>query len=496
MYDHYKPLRNFVRKLDMETCLVNIWQLLQNIDHCLALPQDFRRFDGKVLSEHIRPWELGILAREVILHAQGENNNSLLTADNLTAAINHIRRLVGEQSKKHVNENTIRHEMFRLSHQQFFWQESDQAKLARYLKIFKDENLDKILSAATSLTVKEIYVIGITIAGYFLEHTHVDLKINLNGYGITEEKLTLFLQLTAMDIIAIRTKTHGCQEYNENWGYTFNPLMSTPLVIIDPARPTRVICPIPRYLFERITEGLIFDIYRVNGHEQPFGSAFQAYVKNVSERLLLNSVYQVREGEPYQLNRQKKHGLDLYVFDDDDAMLIECKAKRLRLNSKYQGNEEALSVDLSTLAQSIFQNYKNLIDIINNSVPWKPNGRNLYPVVVTLMDCYLWTPAMQDKLNAFIIEKMIREDINLEVMGQYPYSVMSVADFELSLQVILHEGIQTFFNDKQHPYYSGWSVESFIRNKYRYLSEHFNVNYLKVELDELIDSFAFQENQP
>lgn len=489
MYEHYKPLRNFVRNLDQTTSLVQIWWLLQNITYGLPLPADFQRFDNQSVKGIIYPWELEILAREVILHGGYKSKRNLFKVNDLLIAIGHIRRLVNQQSNGYISENNVLHEMHRITQQQFPWQKGHQTKLARYLKIFRYKDLSAILIEATGLTVEEIYLICTSIAGNFLKRYVWNTKINYNGFGISDEKRDLFLSRIVIEIAKLKERTRQCQEYNENWCYTINPLLSTPLIIIDPEHTTKVICPVPRYIFDRCSEGLIYDIYGVKGYEQPLGNAFQSYVKDISNRLIENSTFEVADAKEYYVKKEKKHGIDLYLFDEYSAMLIECKAKRLDLKSKYQSNNSELTSHLKLLAKFVVQNYKNLSDIVNNHTPWKSSNRSLYPVIVTLMELYIWTPDMLSVLDSFVVQKMKDAKINEQLKEKFPYTIMSIDEYELSLQIIRQVGIRKFFEDMRGPAYSGWSVDSFIKTHYQTLLVNCGRYYLSQELDEVLKKF-------
>lgn len=489
MYEHYKPLRNFVRNLDQTTSLVQIWGLLQNINYGLPLPADFQRFDNQSVKGIVHPWELEILAREVILHGGYESKRNLFKVNDLLIAIGHIRRLVNQQSKGYINEENVLHEMHRITQQQFPWQKGHQTKLARYLKIFRYKDISAILIKATGLAIDEIYLIGTSIAGRFLQQYVWNTKMSYNGFGISDEKRDLLLSRIVIDIEKLKGRTQQCQEYNENWCYTINPLLTTPLVIIDPKYPTKVICPVPGYIFERFSEGLIYDIYQVRGYEQPLGNAFQSYVKDITSRLIENSTLEVADAEEYYVKKERKNGIDLYLFDEYAAMIIECKAKRLDLNSKYQSNSSGLIGSLKLIANFVVQNYKNLNDIINKNTPWKSKDRSLYPVIVTLMEFYIWTPDMLSTLDSFVVQKLEDAKINEQIKKDFPYIIMSIDEYELSVQIIQQVGMRKFFDDMREAAYLGWSVDSFIRTHYEALLKNCQRYYLSQELDEVFEKF-------
>ncbi|ARA80358.1 hypothetical protein [Pseudomonas amygdali] len=86
MYEAYKALRNFARRLNRVDALLQMWSFFQNINHGKQLPANFCRINKKgipSLKDVIHPWELDILTREVILHSGGSKEKDLYNTDHL-----------------------------------------------------------------------------------------------------------------------------------------------------------------------------------------------------------------------------------------------------------------------------------------------------------------------------------------------------------------------------------------------------------------------------
>lgn len=105
MYEAYKALRNFARRLNRVDALLQMWSFFQNINHGKQLPNNFCRINKKgipSIKDVIHPWELDILTREVILHSEGSKERGLYNTDHLGAAINLIRKLTDIQNRENL----------------------------------------------------------------------------------------------------------------------------------------------------------------------------------------------------------------------------------------------------------------------------------------------------------------------------------------------------------------------------------------------------------
>jgi hypothetical protein len=79
--------------------------------------------DIKPLKEHFYPWDLDILARELVLNAGKRGDRSLRTWDHLAVAVNHIRRLdEAAYMDSGTEPSDVIFELHRIAHRQFPWQ--------------------------------------------------------------------------------------------------------------------------------------------------------------------------------------------------------------------------------------------------------------------------------------------------------------------------------------------------------------------------------------
>nr|WP_314494465.1 hypothetical protein [uncultured Pseudomonas sp.] len=491
MYNHYKPLRNFVSNLKKVDSLTQIWSFFGSIDNDYPLPIIFSSLNnsGKPsLKGVVHPWELDILTREIILHSHEKDSKNLYNTNHLSIVINKIRSLSDVQIRTYLKENIFQ-ELQRLYQQQAIWRTNTKLMLARYLKIYSTPSLEAILVKATGLSVMQFYVLGISIYGHFIKNHVYNTNQNYQYFGISNQQRDAFLEKVIIGFGELKERMISTQEYNENWSYTINPLISTPLISVDERNPNIVICPIPFYLMYRFSEGLFFDIAKIKGYEQAYGDAFEKYIHDVS--ILLNkndepaSKIKISRPEKYTIGKIIKHGADLLLFDGTAAILLECKAKRLNLKARYQLNDEALCSEIDVLAKYVVQNYKNLQDVINGHTAGEIRHHPIFPVVVTLVNWHLFGPKVYERLEQSVIALLSEAKIDSDILDKHPYTVMSADEYELALQIIYQVGIEFFFKNRTKSQHKNWMTTPFINEFFPGELKLCRDDYLKFVLDDL-----------
>lgn len=489
MYNYYKPLRNFVRKLDRDTSLLQLFIFFQNIQYKNPIPSQFSSLHPRGLNSIkgvVFQWELDILVREVILHSGRGGSKDLFLVKDFITAITLIRKIQDKQIEGRL-PTVIYQEVHRLFQQQFPWQsKSVELRLSRYLRIYRTPEVETLLVERTGLTVKKFFLLGSAMTGAFLSESFFDLNTSFTQFGISNDQRDSFFGLVAMDIDSLRERTNSTQEYNENWSYTINPLRRTPLVKLNPDTPNIVICPVPEFMLLRISEGLFFDLFEAKGFENPYGVAFERYFGEISLELITSKRIHVEAGREYSVKKNKKNGADWLVFDDSAAMLVECKAKGLRLDARYQLEETALAKEIDLLAKFVVQNYKNLSDVVAGYTSWQPGSRALYPTVITLSNWYLFGPSTFKRLEDTVLSLLEKAGLDKRMVETYPYTIMSIEEYEMAAQVISQVGLGEFFECFNRDDYKGWMVSPFMKTRYPEETSICRVDYLRSEIRSIL----------
>lgn len=97
LYETYKPLRNVVRRFGLVQGLVGVWGYALHISHHRALPRGFAagvplQIQARI-GDHLHPWDLDIIARELLLNAGPAGSMRLEQWNDLAKVVNLIRRV-------------------------------------------------------------------------------------------------------------------------------------------------------------------------------------------------------------------------------------------------------------------------------------------------------------------------------------------------------------------------------------------------------------------
>jgi hypothetical protein len=463
-YEEYKPFRNYMRRFDLVESLVDVWRYSLYVIENQPLPVDDAIRSSvspfKDLKKHLYPWDLDILARELVLNAGNKGDRSLKMREHFAEAVNHIRRLDDASFRGKGSEPPdVIFELHRIAHRQFPWQISAGiAPMMRALKVYGEIAVDAIVVRELGMTARQFMLLGMAVGGHFMKKPVMSTNQDYEGLGISKESSNAFFNRITCTTEQLREKTKKRQSYDCDWLYTWNPLEERPLVIFDSAYPDRVLCPIPRYLSRRTSGGLFFDLANSAGFSNPFGDSFQAYVGEVIKATCPEPSFTALPEEQYCDGKDKKHGVDWLLSDRTGHLFIECKAKRLTLNAKTLSAPEALDKDLDVMAKAIVQHYRNIEDALKSKTRWVPDDLPIYPLILTLEDWFIISPRVLEKLNKHVRRLLSQAGIDMKVLEEMPYTIASAHEFEITSQIIAQVGIFSVMSKKTTPERQGWAL--------------------------------------
>lgn len=254
------------------------------------------------------------------------------------------------------------------------------------------------------------------------------------------------------------------QSYDERWMAVWNPLELRPLIRLSKSNPDHTYCPIPELLMRRITSGIFFDIVNSDGFSAAYGPAFESYVGEVLQIVFSSDNYSIKKPEPRLRGKKIKHGVDWIVESKSTILLIECKAKRLKILAKVDPYGDVLKEELTTMAGFVIQTYKNLNDI--SDVDNADFQLNYYPLILTLEDWYLFSPNIVEMLTKEIHIQFDTLGLDKTILDKYPYTILSIDSFEEIANLIARVGINKFFQKKTSEEFNKWDVIGFCNEAY------------------------------
>ncbi|MCP3020393.1 hypothetical protein [Cupriavidus basilensis] len=303
-------------------------------------------------------------------------------------------------------------------------------------------------------------------AGQAIRSGVVHANIDYSGVGVTHDERDAYFAMVGASYTETKTSLAAAQRYDEGWSHTLNYLEAKPLIRLWGDRPMQFHCPIPELVLRRVTEGLFYDLAKSDAkYGNAYGVAFQEYVGDVLRAQFKRDSQRVIKEQEYHVNKDRKDGVDWIVSDATGHLMIECKARRMKLDAKMTPDSEHLTGTLNDLANSIVQHYKNVHDALECKTPWKPDGLPVYPILVTYEDWYLFAPHVVEYLDSLVLEKLTERGLQ-RLLQTSPYTVTSIAEFEKAGQAIAHIGVGPYFSErvkKQHRHFwlSAFADEAF-----------------------------------
>jgi len=408
VFQEYKPIRNKVRLLSVEDSLGVIWaycQYLQIKD--FQFPKDievansYRKLD--VPQRWISEWELELLAKEVILNgsavaAKGRTIRVWKTLIELVISLKDLEnRIYGQFG----SPQYVLVEMIRIAHRQFNWQANrpNSASIIRYFKIFNRPAIDKICRERIGLTVWQTYMCGVACMGSFLNCPAIAIPFKSEFKVLSVELFEKFFAFTSKPIRELKSQLKVEQQYDANFAYSYSSLRAFPLVKMSYQGVDALVCPLMTLLYWRFTVGLYYELINVPEFANEFGDGFQNYVGEVLDRACPDPMQRFSEQE-YAVGKAKKRSVDWIIADENAALFLECKSKRLSWGAKVSLIDlRPLEDDIDSMADAVVQVYKTLMDHLDNAYPHFPvrHGRKIFPAIVTLENWHMFGPVMMNK---------------------------------------------------------------------------------------------------
>lgn len=465
MYKDYKPLRNYMRQFGAVAALGFVWKYATHLAHRGPLPvvlptgPDGRPLDFKRL---VFPWDLEILAREIVLNAGENGTRSLGHWPDMAKAINTIRDLENETYRQYGAADTVLRELHRIAHRQFPWQRPPNlGTFLRNWKIWSAPALAAIVERETGLTVRQHTELCLAVAGNFTKTIGMVTTSDYGILGVGRDASTAFFDRISTSLRELRDRTLEQQNYDGEWAYTFNPLRDRPLIRFEAGHPERVMSPLPIFVQHRMSDGLYYDLRGATGFSDAFGPAFQAYVGEVLVASLTGPDIKILPETEYWVGKKRKDGVDWIASDGTATLFIECKTKRLRQSAKFSATSEELDEELKLLASFIVQTYKNIGDATAGLTAWRHDGSPIHPLIVTLENWYIFTPDVAGPLERHVRAGLVAVGMEENLVDRMPYTVGSIEELETGLRIMHQTGIQRFMAEKTDPEHRTWAMSGF-----------------------------------
>lgn len=459
IFEIYRPFRNKLARFNVIDSLYVIWGYSRNYIFDNEFPRDiekpssFNPHEPKLnerkywgLFDH----ELEFLQKEIILNCDiAKTKYSFREQKYFSKVMNYLRDdIENTLSKKYTNQDNILLDFNRMAHRQFKWQAGyGRETIFRYYQIYSDKTIAELITNKFKLTPQQLFLIGFLFFGWTGTHFKTALPFKSTAKAITNEMLEIFISHFSMTIQEAKHELKEYQQINENIFYSINPLLAKPLLI----EKSDMMCPIPIFMFWLITSGIYYPLVKDKSINKLFGNAlgksFENYVGEVLKKSCSNHNFNIFPEEIY--GKPEKRTIDWILIDENSILFIECKTKRMTLNSKSSLEiTESLEKDLKIMAEYVKQVYEQYLEYKANLYPTVKydESKEFYPLVLTLEDWFInINHALIDKLKLYVIDCFKQANFDLELLEKFPYQIRCASDFERDIQLINSLSIKDYF---------------------------------------------------
>jgi hypothetical protein len=485
IFDQYKPLRNHIRKLSLADSLAVIRAYVENLQFGTPIPADCEvdsQYAGGDRLEKVKliaEFHLETLCREIILHAvdSAQCPETLRNWKTLARAINKLKHLEEFIGNRFLTPEMLMLELHRTAHRQFPWQMSRPIapNIMRYFLIYKHSPMAGVIQEIVGLTVEELFLTGMALLGTFTSNFALFRPVNIQIPGLSSDTFSRFLRHFSIGLAALRDKLKEEQEMNDKFAYAFHSLRAYPIIQMTYRSKESLVCPLPTLLFWRFTSGVYYEVLRHKGFDNAFGEAFQAYIGKVLMRGADPSRTRVLPEEEYRVRKELKRTVDWIVEQDDSAMFIEAKTKRMVMEARVEIITQAtLLAELGKMAEIIVQVYRSIREYREGRYPNYPfkAERQIFPVIVTLEDWFLMGPKLLGELDSKIKASLVNQGMPESWIIEMPYTVCSAHELEDAVQIIDRAGIRNVLGNKVFDTAKReWALDPYLRDNFRDLSD-------------------------
>jgi hypothetical protein len=488
IHGDYTPLRNFIRRFPLESSLVDVWQYALHVIDREPLPSTYLSDRRSFQPMPLHPWQIETICREIVLNAERRGDCSLRRWNDLAKVINHVQRIENAAFTVDGRPMDVMIEMQRIAHRQFPWQVNNGVNsMVRAMKIFGTDAVNAVVQHELGMTSRQAHLLGMAVLGHFFGEWGMSTRQDYRFLGIADDARDAFFERLTISLPELREQLKTRQRFDYDWAYTWNPLEAKPLVRLYPDHPDRMICPIPRFLHRRTLGGLFFDLVARRDFSNPYGKSFEKYIGEVFGATCPAPKFRLLLEEPFYVGGQRKDGVDWILSDDTAHLFVEGKTKRVTLDAKSRSDTAALDRDLETIAKAVIQHYRNIQFALEGRTHWVPDGRPIYPLVLTLEDWFLISSTAYDMLMGHVRRLLLAENLRVEMLDEMPFTIASIGELETVAQIIAMTSIERVMAYKTAPSHRTWGLLNAVRMEFQEEVGRADLRLFGSEFDKILD---------
>lgn len=434
-FDEFKPIRNKIRRLHLNTTLERI-RLLKG--------------RGEVLPEIAE-----FLFVNVLLYSEASNipkQQDLIFND----VLRRCNKLSGKVYSKKI-DSMIWRWLHALALTQLKSHYNGYINATyRYFLIFSDPQLKLHIEQCIGISYVDYLRCALWLHAVFSR----ELKVPKSYFFAKKNDRTVFseanmskaLSLLSLPLKEIKEGLRSSLTYDDDM-FIFHgkPHLEYPIIDDD----EYLYCMFPEHLHAQLLSGIYYiaKIYDPkNNLSNPFGRSFENYVGTILNKTNESNKLDVLEEIKFNYKGNQLKTSDWIVSSDEEIVFIECKTKRLRMPSKtLEAYSDTLDEDIDFIAKALIQLYKIVHHYKSGNIPkllFDPN-KEISVLVVTLEEWFIGVPDIKEKLDLAVRSKLQQEQISLEVLELCPYQCYSIDNFEIDNQIMFNLGFAEFFRKQK-----------------------------------------------
>jgi hypothetical protein len=497
VFDAYKPLRNYLKKLDTVNSLGAIKWYIQyfQLKEKPKQPSDLEVHQSFWTNGFtmMQPWHMALLAREVIINSQPlGSGEDMRQWKHLANSVNKLKDIDEYIAQNYVNQDNILHLVSKvMSHQQFVWQENrpNYQTTTRYFHIYQHPEVRPIFEKFFGLKVETYFIFSLLVQGNFMNYLGLFYppKIYLSKLKVTTEDYDKFMKHYSLPLDELRERLLDPSErkLDESFFYYFDSLRRYPLILTEQDGKPSHVCPVPTYFFWRTTDGVYYELINEKGFDQAIGEAYKSYIGDVLNEQTYSRKLEIIDADKFIKKELPKP--DWLLVDGERAAFIECKAKRMTIGAKSELNYTPVTeAQLEKMAEAVLQCYKAVADAQKRKYAELSSAKRFYPIITTLESWFMFGD-VAEKLDEIVATKATEQGIDPKLIKDNPYQVLSSREFEDLVAVLrtktLEEVLDPFFSE---PEYERWSLSTFLNRQFKKESGNYRL-FKKNILDTAIE---------
>lgn len=415
-------------------------------------------------------WSLETLLRDVLAYGGLFGSRDLKDWNEFADVGNKLHRLEEDLCQEVPHDDWIYYELFRIGHRQFDWQTPfTREDFSRYLNLYEYPALQDIVVDEYSLKPAEIIRIAIALMGIFRAKKAVSVPIDFQTVNVGNPEANAFIERFVTDLARASADARANSILDLNFAYRPSPFRTHPIVRLQPETGgMRFYCPVYRFLVDRLTDGLYYDLVKRNDFNNAYGFAFQAIVETIC-KVALEPKVQVLSERKYGHAKERKDSIDVILSDASGDLFVECKSRRVSLLAKTDLlTTTTIESEMEKLVGGAVQAYKQVEDALRGQYShWRPRSLPTYLLIVHVRPWHIASPKLWEYIHSSTQRLLARAGLSPALVSEAPLTICSCADLELLVRVLREVPIDRVFAQKVEPQYSGWDLGTFLRQNYR-----------------------------